>query len=106
MSVLQLVMCLLPKQNIDLLSVLVRFFIEVSTYAALPNNTGNKMTLENMATVIAPNILYTKANVPEQSTAVIELIKVLLEAHSTVFKVDMAILTLDPACNSGQFSIC
>ncbi|KAJ3345134.1 hypothetical protein HDU91_007461, partial [Kappamyces sp. JEL0680] len=87
-SVLQLIMCLMPKQNIDLLSVLVRFFVEVSTYAVLPNDTGNKMTLDNMATVIAPNILYTnRSNAPEQSAAVIEIIKVMFRAHSIVFKV-------------------
>jgi RhoGAP domain len=80
---------LLPKPNIDLLSVLVRFFVEVSSHSSLApeGDSGNKMNLDNMATVIAPNILYTKAAVPENSTAVIEIIRLIFTCHQSLFKV-------------------
>lgn len=75
-------MCLLPKANIALLSVLVRFFVDVSA------NWGvHKMDLDNMATVIAPNILYTKLNPVEHTAIVIDVIRLLFQSHSSIFKV-------------------
>ncbi|KAJ3276774.1 hypothetical protein HDV01_002828 [Terramyces sp. JEL0728] len=82
-SALQLLLCLLPKPNIDLLCVLVRFFKNVSSYAAVPNdpNGGNKMNLDNLATVIAPNILVAKTSVAEQSGLVVEIVKTIFKAQ-------------------------
>lgn len=83
--VIQLLMCLLPKENIDLLSVLVRFFIEVGSYAEVPE--GNKMDLSNLACVIAPNILYTRLDDVERSAIVIEIVKTLFLRESSIFRV-------------------
>lgn len=84
--VIQLIMCLLPKQNIDLLFVLVKFFVEVST-----NSAVHRMDLDNMATVIAPNILYSKINPLEHTGVVIDVIRLLFQAHGSIFKVPAAI---------------
>ena len=86
--VLQLAICMLPKCNIDLLSVLVRFFVIVSSFTSISGDTGNKMNLDNLATVIAPNILYGKANVAENPGHVIEVVRLLFVCHQTIFKVN------------------
>jgi hypothetical protein len=78
---------LLPKPNIDLLSVLIKFLAEVATYAVDPMdpNGGNKMNLQNLATVIAPNILYSE--VPEHSVIAIHVVRLMLENNQILFKV-------------------
>ena len=78
---LHLLLCLLPKPNIDLLSVIVRFLCEVSTFSA------NKMDLSNLATVIAPNILYSTISSPEQSGITIDIVKTILIENKNIFKV-------------------
>lgn len=75
-------MCLLPKANIDLLSVLVRFFVEVSSMAGV-----HRIDIDNMATVIAPNILYNKLNPVEHTAIVIDVIRLLFLSHASIFKV-------------------
>ncbi|KAJ3110307.1 hypothetical protein HDU96_006734 [Phlyctochytrium bullatum] len=52
--------CLLPKPNLDLLYVLLSFLRSVSS----ENQGGgqNRMDLDSLATVIAPNILYPESN--------------------------------------------
>ena len=75
-------MCLLPTPKIDLLSVLVRFFVEVSSMSGV-----HRMDLDNMATVIAPNILYDKVNPVEHTAVVIDVIRLLFLSHASIFKV-------------------
>ncbi|ORX53237.1 RhoGAP-domain-containing protein [Hesseltinella vesiculosa] len=73
--------CLLPKPNRDTLEVLFVFIQWVSTFAHLENDTGNKMHLNNLATMIAPNLLYPKSKDPakDDSIAVIDAVYVLLQ---------------------------
>ncbi|KAJ3262301.1 hypothetical protein HK103_002715 [Boothiomyces macroporosus] len=97
-SALQLVLCLLPKPNIDLLCVLVRFFKYVSSYATVATdpNGGNKMNLDNLATVIAPNILVAKTSTAEQSGLVVEIVKTIFKSQDVLFRVSLyANLTSD-----------
>lgn len=88
---LHYVCCLLPKPNLDFLEVLLWFLRQVSKLAGdktdtiIPNNEetiesdeqadgdadneqqvggGNKMDMDNLAVVIAPNILYSKSKNP------------------------------------------
>jgi hypothetical protein len=81
-TVLHLMICLLPKPNLDLLSVLIRFLVEVASYSNF-----NKMDIPNLATVIAPNILYSKSGAAEHSSAVIDIVRLLLQCNRSVFKV-------------------
>ncbi|KAJ3315969.1 hypothetical protein HDV04_000177 [Boothiomyces sp. JEL0838] len=92
-SALQLVLCLLPKPNIDLLCVLVRFFKYVSSYATVATdpNGGNKMNLDNLATVIAPNILVAKTSTAEQSGLVVEIVKTIFKSQDVLFKIPKAL---------------
>ncbi|KAI8612854.1 Rho GTPase activation protein [Chytriomyces sp. MP71] len=52
--VLHLLCCLLPRQNLDLLQILLQFMRYVAQF-----KETNKMDIPNLATVIAPNILYS-----------------------------------------------
>ncbi|KAJ3027346.1 UNVERIFIED_CONTAM: hypothetical protein HDU68_003968 [Siphonaria sp. JEL0065] len=57
--ILHLAMCLLPKANMDLLQVLLQFLRRVAEY-----KDSNKMDIPNLATVMCPNILYSKPKNP------------------------------------------
>ncbi|KAK6460268.1 hypothetical protein DFJ63DRAFT_321022 [Scheffersomyces coipomensis] len=59
--ILQLTYCLLPRSNRNLVEVLLYFFNWVASFAEIDEETGSKMDTHNLATVIAPNILYAKS---------------------------------------------
>ncbi|KAI8971223.1 hypothetical protein BDB01DRAFT_845224 [Pilobolus umbonatus] len=79
--VTHLACCLLPKVNRDTMEVLFLFMKWVAQFAHLDNNTGNKMDTANLATVIAPNILYSKSKDPlnDESYYAIQCITMLLK---------------------------
>ena len=58
---LQYACCLLPRPNLHVLQVLMWFMEEVSCHAGMHQDWGNKMDLDNLATVITPNILYASS---------------------------------------------
>ncbi|KAI8069153.1 hypothetical protein BC940DRAFT_332450 [Gongronella butleri] len=78
---MHLACCLLPKPNRDTMEVLFLFIKWVSSFAHLENDAGNKMDLNNMATMIAPNLLYPKSKdaAKDESIYVICAIYVLLQ---------------------------
>lgn len=55
--VLHLTCCLLPKHHRDSFEVLASFLVWFSSFAQVDEESGSKMDLHNVATVIAPNIL-------------------------------------------------
>ncbi|GME74694.1 unnamed protein product [Ambrosiozyma monospora] len=58
--ILKLAYCMLPKPNRDLTEVLLSFLTWVSTFCHIDEETGSKMDIHNLATVLTPNILYEK----------------------------------------------
>ncbi len=63
--VLHYACCLLPKPNRDALEVLLVFLRYVASFAEDSNGeAGNKMDIDNLATVIAPNLLASKGKDP------------------------------------------
>ncbi|KAI8084623.1 uncharacterized protein BX664DRAFT_337422 [Halteromyces radiatus] len=78
---MHLTCCLLPKCNRDTMEVLFLFIRWVSTFAHTENDGGNKMDLLNLATMIAPNLLYSKSKDPikDESFGVIEAVFLLLQ---------------------------
>ncbi|KAI8340142.1 hypothetical protein BC941DRAFT_393152 [Chlamydoabsidia padenii] len=78
---MHLACCLLPKSNRDTMEVLFLFIHWVSTFSHTENNGGNKMDLYNMATMVAPNVLYSKAKDPgkDESLGIIEPVFLLLK---------------------------
>lgn len=53
-------MCLMPKYHRDTMEVLFVFLKWVASFSHVDEETGSKMDLQNLATVICPNILYSK----------------------------------------------
>jgi hypothetical protein len=82
-KVLHLTCCLLPKANRDLMEVLFVFMKWVASYSHFDDNGGSKMDITNLATVLAPNVIYAKGRDPsrEESMLAIEVINMLLEHH-------------------------
>ncbi|KAK4995437.1 Rho-type GTPase activating protein Rga1 [Elasticomyces elasticus] len=58
---LHLTCCLLPKAHRDTMEILFCFLNWVSSFAYTDEESGSKMDIHNLATVIAPNILYPSA---------------------------------------------
>lgn len=85
---LHLLTCLLPKPNRDTLEVLIHLLVVVAQHSS-----QNKMTPENLATVITPNILSAKSKNPmdDQSPLAISAVKGLLEWHEEFLEVPVEV---------------
>lgn len=60
MRLLHLTCCLLPKAHRDAMEVLFSFLKWAASFSHIDEESGSKMDVHNLATVIAPNILYNK----------------------------------------------
>jgi hypothetical protein len=80
-TVLHLSCCLLPKANRDSMEAICLFLRWVASFSHVDEETGSKMDLHNLATVITPNILYSKSKDPtkDESFLAIEAVMGLLE---------------------------
>ncbi|KAJ8609311.1 hypothetical protein MRB53_039186 [Persea americana] len=58
LRVLHLICCLLPKCNRDTMEVLFAFLKWAASFSQVDEESGSKMDIHNLATVMAPNILY------------------------------------------------
>lgn len=63
-KILHLSCCLLPREKRDTLEALFVFLKWVASFASLGEDGGSKMDIDNLATVITPNILYGKDKDP------------------------------------------
>lgn len=79
--VTHLACCLLPKANRDTMEVLFIFMKWVSQYAHMEDDSGSKMHIANLSTVLAPNILYSKSKDPikDESLYAIETVTMMLQ---------------------------
>lgn len=86
---LHMVMLLLPKYHRDTLEVLLIFLKWVASFSHVDEETGSKMDLNNLATVITPSIL--KANkrdgIRDESFPGIKAITQLLEEQDELYLV-------------------
>ncbi|KAK3693843.1 hypothetical protein B0T22DRAFT_53220 [Podospora appendiculata] len=58
---LHLTCCLLPKSNRDCLEILFNFLKWAGSFHQVDDESGSKMDIRNLSTVIAPNILYDRS---------------------------------------------
>ena len=92
---------LLPKANLDVLMVLLWFLEEVSFHAGKDQEWGNKMDMENLCTVIAPNILMPKPSEQgsEDPYLAISVIRHLMKSQQEMWKcpesIEKALIQLD-----------
>jgi hypothetical protein len=97
--VLHLTCCLLPKAHRDCLEILCSFFNWVASFHQVDEESGSKMDTHNLATVIAPNILFTNAKTPvDDNFLAIEVVHTLIECNDQMCEVSWSnlIRTLCP----------
>ncbi|TVY48650.1 Rho-type GTPase-activating protein [Lachnellula occidentalis] len=93
--VLHLTCCLLPKAHRDLLEILCSFFNWVASFHQVDEESGSKMDTHNLATVIAPNILYTNAKTPvDDNFLAIEVVHTLIECNEQMCEVPEDLLSI------------
>lgn len=102
--IMHLICCLLPNAHRDVVEVLFYFLNWTSTFAHMEDNTGSKMDIHNLSTVITPNVLYEKKkdSVPTMPTAEsseefflgIEAVDVLIREYSLFAHVPSKILSV------------
>ena len=87
---------IMPKSHRDTLEVLLVFLKWVASFAHSLDDTGSKMDLPNLATVIGPSILFTPGRDPafESSFGVIRVVTELLENQDEIFVVPEDFLPL------------
>jgi hypothetical protein len=87
--VLHLTCCLLPKSHRDTLEVLFNFLNWVSSFSHVDEESGSKMDVHNLATVIAPNIIHRgKDHMPvDESFLAIEAVHSLIEWNESMCEV-------------------
>ncbi|KAI0072681.1 RhoGAP-domain-containing protein [Panus rudis PR-1116 ss-1] len=78
---LHMISIILPKQHRDTMEVLFVFLKWVASFAHVDKETGSKMDLQNLATVICPSILYSRGRdaVRDESFGAIKVVTSLLE---------------------------
>jgi hypothetical protein len=93
--VLHLTCCLLPKAHRDCLEILCSFFKWVASFHQVDEESGSKMDTHNLATVIAPNILFTNAKTPvDDNFLAIEVVHTLIECNEQMCEVSWLLFRL------------
>ncbi|KAJ3336301.1 hypothetical protein HDU93_003105 [Gonapodya sp. JEL0774] len=84
-KIIHYAICLLPKPNRDLLEVLFLFLRDVADKAV--GDGGNKMDVDNLATVMAPNILYSKSRDPikDESFYAVQVVRIILDRQDELW---------------------
>ncbi|KAK4218744.1 hypothetical protein QBC37DRAFT_177784 [Rhypophila decipiens] len=78
---LHLTCCLLPKAHRDCMEVLFVFFKWAGSFHQVDEESGSKMDIKNLATVIAPNVLFDKnkiSNLDSDPMYAIEAVELLI----------------------------
>lgn len=86
---LLLLTTLLPKPNRDTLEVLFVFIRWVASFSYRDEETGSRMDLANLATVICPSILYAKGQnaARDESFIAIQAVQQMLEGQDDIWRV-------------------
>ena len=96
--VLHLACCLMPKSHRDTMEVLFSFLKWASSFSQVDEESGSKMDVHNLATVMAPNILYAnqgpknpKTHVPQvdDSFLAIETVHTLIQFNDSFCQVSL-----------------
>ncbi|SCV74044.1 BQ2448_6476 [Microbotryum intermedium] len=91
--------CLLPKSHRDTLEAIFVFLKWVASFSHVDEETGSKMDLLNLATVVSPNVLYSKGKDParDESFSSVRAVHELLEWQDELWQVS-------PPRRGGHFS--
>ncbi|KAK5677355.1 Rho-type GTPase activating protein Rga1 [Elasticomyces elasticus] len=107
--VLHLTCCLLPKPHRDTMEVLFTFLKWVSSFSHVDEESGSKMDVHNLATVVTPNVLHRgKEIVPvDDAFLAIEAVHSLIEFNEGMCEVpeDLAMILNDSSLFSSTADI-
>ncbi|CAG8900543.1 unnamed protein product [Penicillium salamii] len=97
---LHLTCCLLPKAHRDTMEVLFAFLNWTSSFSHVDEDSGSKMDIHNLATVVTPNILYPNAknSTVEESFLSIEAVNALITYNDALCEIpeDLQSILSDP----------
>lgn len=87
--VLHLTCCLLPKSHRDCMEILFSFLNWTASFSHIDEESGSKMDIHNLSTVITPNILYSKNKEfgMDDSFLAIEAVHTLIEYNERMCEV-------------------
>jgi hypothetical protein len=87
--VLHLTCCLLPKAHRDTMEVLFTFLKWAASFSHVDEESGSKMDVHNLATVMAPNVLYSNIKQPpvDDSFLAIEAVNLLIQSNENFCQV-------------------
>ncbi|EEH43779.2 uncharacterized protein PADG_00068 [Paracoccidioides brasiliensis Pb18] len=107
--ILHLTCCLLPKTHRDTMEVLFSFLNWASSFSHVDEESGSKMDVHNIATVMTPNILYgrEKSAGMEDSFLAIEAVTTLIEYNDSMCEVpqDLQSILTDSTLFNGSAEI-
>jgi hypothetical protein len=86
---LHLLVCLLPRYNRDTMEVLFVFLKWVASFSHVDEETGSRMDVQNLATVICPSILYARGSnaMKDDSFTAIKAIQSLVDGQDEFYTV-------------------
>lgn len=99
-KLMHLICCLLPTAHRDVMEVLFYFLYWTSSFSRIDDESGSKMDIHNLSTVITPNILYAKRkeNAPPEASEgyflAIEAVDVLIKEYDRFAKVPLRVLSI------------
>ncbi|ETW79001.1 hypothetical protein HETIRDRAFT_323512, partial [Heterobasidion irregulare TC 32-1] len=93
---LHMISLILPKSHRDTMEILFVFLKWVAQFAHMDEQTGSKMDLPNLATVICPSILYSQGRdaVRDDSFGAIRVVTALLENQDEYYAVPQEFLPI------------
>ncbi|KAJ7592826.1 Rho GTPase activation protein [Mycena floridula] len=92
---LHMLTILLPKSHRDTMEVLFVFLQWVTSFSHVDEETGSKLDIANLATVIAPSILYSRERDAKDSVGLaVQVITALLEHQDEFFTVPAEFLPI------------
>ncbi|KAF2099477.1 RhoGAP-domain-containing protein [Rhizodiscina lignyota] len=104
--ILHLTCCLLPKVHRDTMEVLFEFLKWAASFHTVDEESGSKMDVHNLATVMAPNLLYSSSARPDTDASflAIEAVSTMIECNSELCQVpeDLQMMLGDSSLFSGS----
>lgn len=88
--ILHLTCCLLPKCHRDTMEILFSFLNWAASFSHIDEESGSKMDVHNLSTVVTPNILYSQkkeGGMDDSCFLAIEAIHTLIACNETMCEV-------------------
>lgn len=107
-NLMHLICCLMPSAHRDVTEVLFNFLYWTASFSHIDEESGSKMDIHNLSTVITPNILYPRrkdSTTPDSSEGyflAIEAVDILIKEHDRYAKVPPEVLDIIVGANLVQ----